>query len=295
MKNNYMRAIGALLAVMAVASAYAATRPDPRLTATVLDVGQGDAILVQCGTEQLLVDGGPDDLVLSRLGSVLPFFDRTIEAVVLTHPHADHYMGLIGVFSRYHVGHFYTSGGTSDAAEYRALLSSAKDSGIPVTALHLGDRLAIGSCGHADVLWPDITRTDVITKDANTESVVLRVARDDATSPAAAVLLMGDATAAVEQALLADNANLRADVLKVGHHGSRTSSTPAFLAAVAPHEAVMSLGAKNKFGHPAPVTLLRLHAVGAQAYRTDQDGSVRVVIGADAAFVEGTDKTAFDK
>jgi competence protein ComEC len=290
MKRNFVLFLRMALALAALAFAVALAWPDQRLTATVFDVGQGDAILVQCGTQQMLVDGGPDNTVLARLGSAMPFFDRTIESVVLTHPHSDHFFGLIGVFSRYKVRHFYTSGGASDMPEYRALLEAVRASGARVSAVRPGDSLDIAGCGHADALWPDRSRTDVITKDANTESVVLRVARNDAASPGAAILLMGDATAAVEHALLKANAPLQADVLKVGHHGSRTSSTPEFLRAVGPKEAIMSLGAKNKFGHPAPVTLLRLRAVGAQAYRTDRDGSVFIIIGKDNAHVEGTKK-----
>ncbi len=290
MKRNIIFAIRLVIVAAALALLAVLVLPDRRFTATVFDVGQGDAILLQCGNRQLLVDGGPDDTVLSRLGQAMPFFDRTIEAVVLTHPHADHYFGLIGVFGRYRVLHFYTSGGASDTPEYRALLAAVRASGAQTSVVHDGDSIDVSGCGRADVLWPNRRFPEVITKDANTESVVLRVTAEKASSARAAILLMGDATAAVEKALLSSGVPLAADVLKVGHHGSRTSSSPEFLRAVRPQEAIMSLGAKNKFGHPAPVTLLRLRAVGAKAYRTDKDGSVRVVVGKDEAHVEKTDK-----
>ncbi len=286
MKRNIVLVLRVLLVLAALGLAVKLVWPDRRLVATVFDVGQGDSILVQCGTRQMLVDGGPDATALARLGTAMPFFDRTIESVVLTHPHADHYVGLIGVFAHYKVLHFYTSGSVADAPEYRALLDAVRLSGARTLVVRPGDRIDIGDCGHADAYWPDLSRANFTFKDPNAESVVLRLSRNDAVSPQAAIMMMGDATAEVERALVAEKIPLQADVLKVGHHGSRTSTTPEFLDAVHPKEAVISVGKKNAFGHPAPATLLRLSASGVKAYRTDQDGSVRVVIAMDRAYVE---------
>lgn len=258
--------------------------PGDRLTVDVFDVGQGDAILVQCGSRQLLIDGGPDATVLSKLGRAMPFFDRRIDAVLLTHPHADHYLGLIPVFSRYRVDLLLTAGKDGEAAEYGAFLGAARAAGLETTAVRAGDRLMLGSCARGEVLWPP--PSGVRTDDPNDASVVLRIERVDGAGPRAAVLLMGDATADVESALVAGRARLGADVLKVGHHGSRFSTSAAFVDAVRPDAAVVSVG-KNRYGHPAAAALMRLASRGVRVMRTDREGDVRVVVGRDRAAAEG--------
>lgn len=258
--------------------------PRPGLTVRVIDVGQGDATLVQCGGRQMLIDGGPDRSVLAGLGRGMPAFDRDIDVVVLTHPHADHYLGLIGVMERYRVRRLLTSGANSDVAEHDLFLRSADAEGVRPEPLRAGDRIMLGGCAVADVLWPVAGASDA--DDPNEASVVLRVRRTDATSPTAAVLLTGDATDDVERALLASDAVVVADVLKVGHHGSRTSSTGDFLDAVRPKDAVISVG-RNSYGHPAMAAVMRLAKRGISVHRTDRDGDVIVRIDRDRAYVRG--------
>lgn len=265
------------IAVAAALLAFAARLafPDPRLSVTVFDVGQGDAILVQCGRRQLLVDGGPDAMVLSNLGRAMPFFDRDIDAVVLTHPHADHFIGLVSVLSRYRVRRLLVSRMEGEAPEFAAFERAASRAGLAPVRLRAGDAIAIGDCGAADVLWPEDDLT-AAAKDPNAASVVLRLRPAAPAGPGGAVLLMGDATADVERRLLARGADVRADVLKVGHHGSRFSTTPEFLQAVRPKAAAVSVG-KNSYGHPAWVTLRRLESAGAAVFRTDRGGDIRFV------------------
>lgn len=248
---------------------------DPRLAVSVFDVGQGDAILVQCGRRQVLVDGGPDASVLAGLGRAMPLFDRDIDAVVLTHPHADHFIGLIAVLSRYRVRRLLVSRMEGEAPEFAAFVRAASRAGLAPVRLRAGDALAVGDCGAADILWPEDDRA-AATKDPNAASVVLRLHPASPAGPGDAVLLMGDATADVERRLLARGADVRADVLKVGHHGSRFSTTPEFLSAVRPRYAAVSVG-KNSYGHPAWTTLRRLESAGVAVFRTDRDGGVRFV------------------
>lgn len=280
MRVNHRVFIIVALCIVAVS----ASVPRPGLTVRIIDVGQGDAALIQCGARQMLVDGGPDRSVLAGLGRGMPAFDRDIDLAVLTHPHADHYLGLIGVMERYRVRRLLTSGAHSDAAEYAALLRAADAEGVRPEPLRVGDHITLGECAVIDVLWPDADAPDAA--DPNESSVVLRVRRADAASRTAAVLLTGDATDDVERALLASGADLAADVLKVGHHGSQTSSTGEFLDAVAPTDAVISVG-RNSYGHPAMAAVMRLAKRGIRTYRTDRDGDVVVRIGRDRASVRG--------
>jgi competence protein ComEC len=286
MKIDRIPVIRALIILAGIAFAARLVWPDDRLTVTVFDVGQGDAILVQCGTRQLLVDGGPDESVMPKLGAAMPFFDRTIETVVLTHPSADEYVGLVGVLRNYRVGRMFTSGFAASGPDYQALLEAERDAHVTPTTVKPGDRIAIGDCGHADVYWPDRTQGGISRNDTGADSIVLRVSRDDATSSHAAVMLMGDANADVERALLAAKVPLAADVLKVGHHGSADASSSDFIDAVHPSFAAISVGVKNKFGQPAPIILRRLEVAGARTLRTDKDGDIKIIVAAGRAYVD---------
>lgn len=270
----------AALAAFALRSAF----PGDRLVLRVFDVGQGDAILVQCGRHQLLVDAGPDAGVLAKLGRAMPLFDRDIDAVVITHPHADHDGGLAPVLRRYRVGRLFTSGYAEPAAR-REVDDDAAAAGLEPTPLLAGDAIAVGGCGAADVLWP-APGVAAAAKHPHEAMVVLRVHAPSASSRAA-VLLMGDADQGVERALMDGGAPLAADVLKVGHHGSRTSSSGPFLDAVRPSSAVVSCGRRNRYGHPHAATLLRLAARGVAVRRTDRDGDVEVRADPDRAYVAG--------
>jgi competence protein ComEC len=249
-----------------------------------LDVGQGDAILIQDGFRQMLVDGGPDDAVLAGLGDVMPMFDRTIETVVLTHPHADHFAGLTAVLARYRVERVVVSGARGVSRAYDEFLAAVAAEGAILDEAVEGISLSVSARVSAEVLWPPAdpaARAAVLADaDENASSIVLRVE-----SGGSAALLMGDATAEVEAALLVRDdvsEKLRAALLKVAHHGSRHSSTAAFLAAVRPEHAVISVGGSNKYGHPGWAVLRRLETLGAQIWRTDEDGVVRAEFGLDS-------------
>lgn len=265
MDRKRFQTLVAVSLIVLVAAACFALRPAPAITVDFLDVGQGDAILVRSGRQQMLVDGGPDRQVLSELGRAMPFFDRTIELVVLTHPHADHYRGLAAVFERYRVEKILVSDdrGPEEYADF--LRGVGREA--PVIQTRAGDRLIIGQAV-AEVLWPE--RAAAHAADPNETSVVMALSAFG--RPAA--LLTGDATTGVENALLEKKKILPTPILKVGHHGSTYSSSPEFLAAVRPAHAVISVG-KNRYGHPSPAALLRLKAAGAVVWRTDRDGAVR--------------------
>jgi competence protein ComEC len=256
----------------------AAHRPDGATRVTVLDVGQGDAILVEGGRGgRLLIDGGPDpDRLLIELDRRLPPWDRRIDVLVLTHPHEDHVAGLALLLTRYRVGRVYEGGMRGPGPGYAAWAAVLNRPGAPARAtLATGDRLAVDDL-RLRVLWPDPGHVPAEPPDAgrgiNDVSIVLLGEIDGRR-----LLLTGDVEDDVDP-LLASRGLPPVDFLKVAHHGSKTASTPAFLDMVRPTVAVVSAGAGNPYGHPARSTIDRLAATGARVYRTDTDGSVEVAI-----------------
>lgn len=273
----------AALALAAAAAALAwrgaLAQPDGLLHVVALDVGQGDAILVVAPNgRRMLVDGGPSpSAVLDGLGRRFAPWDRRLDVVVLTHPDADHVGGLPAVLGRYRVAHVVQPDVAHDTPDARAWAAAVTSEGAAVWSARRGLRLTLdGAAGvAAEVRWPppgDLAAAIGAPEPAtNDHSVVLTIGYG-----AARVLLTGDIEAGVERALVRSGLDLRADVLKVAHHGSATSSGAAFLAAVAPRLAVVSVGADNRFGHPDPGVLDRLGPTTVR--RTDVDGAVDVVI-----------------
>ena len=252
------------------------TGPDGRLHVTVLDIGQGDAILVEAPSgARMLVDGGPDpERTLRRLGAELPFHARRIDVLVVSHPHQDHVAGLVDVLDRFDVGLVLHAGIPFENPAYDRLLADAARSTVPVRVARAGDRLALDAQTSVEVLYPsaDEAAAPLPEEDINNGSIVLLVRYGGF-----AALLTGDAEAPVEERLLAAGRVGPVDVLKVGHHGSTSSTTASFLDATAPAVAVISVGADNDYGHPAPETLETLTTrPGLLILRTDLDGDVEV-------------------
>lgn len=229
----------------------------PRLQVTVLDVGQGDAILIESpGGANILVDGGPGGAVLRGLGDQLAWSDRSLAAVVLTHPQADHMYGLVDVLARYDVRRVLAGPGVQPSPGYSAFAAVAARDGLRIETLEAGKAFDLGDGVRLDVLGPvpEMARD----RELNNTGAVLKLTWRDVS-----FLLAADIEAPAEKALLASDQDLRATVLKVAHHGSRTSSTRAFLDAVRPSVSIVSSGKDNQFGHPAPDVVHRLDDYGA--------------------------------
>lgn len=253
--------------------------PQAKLRVTVLDIGQGDASIVDLPDGRaLLVDAGgmvgsPIDTGQAVVAPMLRARRRSaLAAAVLSHPHPDHFGGLASALGQVSVGEFWDSGqGEREGAGpvYAALLRDLRARGVPVVrpSSLCGSPRAFGKA-MVELLAPCPSPVPFIN--ANDNSLVLRVSFG-----ARAALLVGDAEREEEQALLEKSAgSLRADFLKVGHHGSRTSSSPAFLRAVGAKDAAISCGVRNRFGHPHPIALQNLGEVE-HLWRTDRDGSIR--------------------
>lgn len=252
--------LAAPLAVAAVLVWVAAfTASDGRLYVYVLDVGQGDAILISKGHRQILVDGGPSaGKLASQLGDRMPFWDRTIELVVLTHPDDDHLVGLVEVLRRYHVEKVLVTDEAVDSDIYREWRKLIGQKEIEPSVAQAGQQVRMGKDVTLTVLNPSGSSSTVPATDGdrNDASIVLRLEYDRFT-----VLLTGDAGTAAEQLLLKENVRLRSTVLKVSHHGSRTASSAEFLSEVRPVFAAISVGADNRFGHPAPEVISRIEKI----------------------------------
>ena len=240
------------------------------LQVNFLDVGQGDAIYIRTPQDQdILIDGGPDDKVLESLGKVMPFWDREIDVVILSHPHADHVAGLVQILKRYTVKKIYLTGILHTAPDYLAFLEEIKKQKIPVENIKELSTLDFGSETKLEFIYPDRSLLNEKIDNLNNSSIVARLIYKNEK-----FLFTGDAESPVEKELLTKKRELSADVLKVGHHGSTTSSTEAFIKAVNPKFAVIEVGKDNSFGHPSLRTLSRLERLNIPFFRTDLLGTI---------------------
>lgn len=241
------------------------------LTFAVLDVGQGDALYIESPTGvQVLVDGGPDDALLRALPVVMPLLDRSLDAIVETHPDADHIGGFVSLLERYEVGVFVAPGIPKNTATAHALEKKVDEQKIPRVLARRGMMIDLGDGVQLRVLYPDRDVSRLSDSKANDGCIVIQLVYKEASA-----LLACDAPAAVEAHLLqTDGAALASDLLKVAHHGSKYSSTPEFVAAVRPRVAIISVGARNTYGHPTEQTLTTLEKSGAKIIRTDQKGTI---------------------
>jgi competence protein ComEC len=240
----------------------------PKTVFYFLDVGQGDSELIDfAGKVQLLVDGGPDKKALFELANALPAGDRYLDLVAITHPQKDHFGGLYEILGRYRVGAILLSGREGQGSAWEALKNLIEQKKIPVVFLGAGDRIQYRQ-HRVMVLAPDGELLQ--DKEINNSSLVFKIE-----SQGVKALLTGDIAAKAENYLV-DKADINVDLLKVPHHGSKTSSSPRFVSAVSPAVSVIGVGEKNIYGHPHNLVLQRLEAAGSRIYRTDRQGTIKI-------------------
>lgn len=242
------------------------------LKVDILDVGQGDAIFIETPTlRHILIDGGPTSVVVGKLNHLLPLWDRTLDLVVLTHPDADHLNGLLSVLQRYHVNTILWTGIDREGQAYQewlSLLSRQKRKGSRIVIASSGMKITNGDIA-LDILHPFENVEGQFFKQGNDSGIVSHLSYG-----INSFLFTADVTEKVETQMLDRSVNLSSDVLKIGHHGSKYSSSEPFLAAVSPRFAAISVGAKNSYGHPTPEVLQRLQNFGITTLRTDRDGDI---------------------
>ncbi len=246
---------------------------EPLLTMKVLDIGQGDSIYLRLPSkEDILIDGGPDDRVLTQLGQAMPFGDHQIELVIISHNHADHIGGLLAVLQRYQVKEIWLSGAIHTTDQYLQLLQLIKEKQIKTSVVKAGSLATYGGV-HFLVLFPLTEMTGQQPEDQHDATVVVKVSWQQWCA-----LLTGDLDIRHEQMIIPAaaslNESLHCPILKVTHHGSAHGTSPAFLTAVQPEVGLISVGAKNMYHHPAPSLLERLRQAQVQTYRTDTNGTV---------------------
>jgi competence protein ComEC len=252
-----------------------------------LNVGQGDSAFIQTPEgHQILIDGGPDSSVLGKLSSLMPFWDKTIDIVILTHPEKDHMMGLLDVLQKYKVDYFLWTGVIKDDAENKqlaVLLDKAQApqgsflaslSGIgptKVLSASAGGEIKAGNV-LIDILYPFENLAGKELKNTSNDTCVVSKLIFGKNS----FLFTGDISSVAEKELVNSGENISSDILKVAHHGSKYSTSDLFLENVKPEIAVIEVG-KNSYGHPTPEVLQRLEKFGIKMFRTDKDGDVKFV------------------
>ena len=238
------------------------------LKVAFLDVGQGDAIFVEeTNGNQVLIDGGPNKAVLRELAKQMPFYDRTIDGIVITHPHLDHYGGIVDVLDNYKIGFEMDSGNDNPGSKgfdiYARKLEEEKAKRIFAKK---GMRVNLDEGLYLDILLPVINKKGMSTHD---EMVVARLVYGNNS-----FLLTGDMEDNLESFLLSFGGSIKSDVLKVGHHGSKTSTSEKFLGLVNPGLAIISAGKNNKYGHPHQEVTERLAKFEIPTLRTDEKGTI---------------------
>ena len=239
------------------------------LTFAMLDVGQGDALFIESPTgTQVLIDAGPARRLMGPLSQIMSPFDRSIDAIVITNPDADHISGFADVLKKYEVGILLEPGTFNESKTFQNIKDEIERKNIPDVLAKKGMKLDLGGDVFIDILFPD---RDVSSWNPNDGSIDSRLSYGDTS-----VMLTGDSTIKTEKIILEDfkKENLTSTILKVGHHGSRTSSSDAFVKAVAPRYALISDAKDNKYGHPHQEVVDLFSEIGAKIMRTDLLGTI---------------------
>lgn len=261
--------IGVLGSTLIALSVDWQTNPAQTMTQVhMFDVGQGDSFFIEAKNgRQMLVDGGKDATVLSELSKVMPWGDRSIDVVVATHPDMDHIGGLDEVLSRYKVGMVLISEVQGDTSEYKNFLTLIEKKNIPLYYARAGMKLSLSDTDTFTVLFPD---RDVKNWETNTASIVGKFVSGERSA-----LFTGDSPAPIEQYLAKKiPEQLDVDILKLGHHGSRTSTTAAYLKVTTPELALISAGKDNSYGHPHKEVLTLLKEFNIPYLSTQTEGTV---------------------
>jgi len=297
-KKYWKYASGGLVLALVLLVAAWTELPDRKMHLQFLDVGQGDAILIQTPEgHNILIDGGPKSNVMEELSDTLPFFNRDIDFMVLTHPHADHLEGLVEVLERYRVKAVLITGVAYNNVYYDEFLKElsrlvseggesgdggngesgvAGESGFKLFIAQANMDFRVGSVLF-DVIYPISSLAGREVTNLNNSSIVMRVSYKDlgGSDGEQRILLSGDCEIECEEEILAEGIDLRADIYKAGHHGSKTASSPSYVQAIAPKIAVIQCGEGNKFGHPHAETLRTFYSLGiTDVWRNDLDGRI---------------------
>lgn len=241
---------------------------DNKLTVAFLDIGQGDAIFIEAPNgNQILIDGGPNKSVLRELNKIMPFYDRSIDVIIATHPDKDHIGGLPEIIDRYSVDFVVESGAKNDTGVSLVFKNIILQNHIKQIFAKRGMRVNLGSGVFLNILFPDRGVSEV---ESNTASVVAQLIYGNTK-----FMLTGDSPKTIEEYLtMLDGEKLKSDVLKVGHHGSKTSSSEMFLGLVSSEYSVISAGRDNQYGHPHKEVIDVLNQFTSNILNTQNKGTI---------------------
>jgi|JI8StandDraft_1071087.scaffolds.fasta_scaffold12873_6 competence protein ComEC len=244
-------------------------KEDGLLTVAYLDVGQGDAIYIEAPNgRQMVIDGGPKETLMMELPTVMPFGDKTIDVMMVTNPDLDHYSGFIPLLEQYDIATVVEPGTHNDFGMYATLQQKIRDEDVEHVLARSGQRIILDQEKNVyfEILFPD---RNVSSWDSNDGSIVGRLVYGDIS-----FLFTGDSTLLTEGIVVANNDISGIDVLKVGHHGSKTSTGVPLLREASPEYAVISAGAGNRYGHPTKLVLDRLASFGVETLTTIDEGTI---------------------
>lgn len=294
MKLSRQKLFSGLIALLLIGGIFFKSQPDNKLHVYFCDVGQGDSIYIRFPSGQdMLIDGGPDNKVLNCLGKAMPFYDRQIDLVVLTHPQADHLTGLIPVIERYKVLYFVSSPAGNSTAGFGKLKDLVSLKKIEVKNLYSGEKIEFGEASFTSI-WPEkswaytklnltlnsgtsVLGAQTTSGDVNdfSEMGILNYKNFD-------ILFAGDGEENIQKKILGENLNLKdakVEILKVPHHGAKTALLPEFVKRFAPEMAIISVGKNNNYGHPSSNIIKMLQDLGIKIERTDEKGTIEIVSG----------------
>ncbi|MFA4930523.1 MAG: MBL fold metallo-hydrolase [Patescibacteria group bacterium] len=236
---------------------------------TFLDIGQGDATILQTNySHQIIIDGGPDSTILEKLDHYLPINDKEIELMILTHPHSDHLTGLLYILENYQVNYLVYTNVAYDNQQYLHFQEIIKNKPTQVITATAGQKIIFDQIITLDILYPDSSPAKNL--DINDTSIAIKIS-----TPKQTILMMGDLSARIETKLIKQYGNtLNSHILKTGHHGSRSATSPTFLDYVQPEFAIISCGIDNQYHHPHPETIENLANKNITIKRTDTDGDI---------------------
>jgi competence protein ComEC len=281
-KFQIILALASMLLVLVCIHEVNILKGSGQLKVVMLDIGQGDAILIETPTgKQIVVDGGPNKSLIDRLSKHVSYFDSSIDMIIVTNPDKDHFAGFIPLLDKYRVGALVDSGSVSDSEVYRNFLKSiekekeAGNGNLKYFKVFSKDTIQLEQDIYLEILFPD---QDISGMSSNDASLIFKLVYRDTS-----MLFTGDTTEKIEKYLVEklgqqeDIEKLDSDILKIAHHGSRTSNSDIFLNAITPDIALISAGKNNSYGHPTPEVLERLGKRNIIIYTTPEYGDITVL------------------
>jgi competence protein ComEC len=242
------------------------------LEVNFFDVGQGDTVFIETPQRhRILIDGGPGSIILEKLSKEMSFWDRTIDLIILTHPEADHLSGLNEVLKRYKVENILWTGVVRDTAEYKEWLKLINEGKAKIFLAKTGQKISTRNI-LVELLFPFENLEGEEFKDSNNTSIVGKLVFGDIS-----FLFTGDIYKEVEKELIDRGVDVDSDILKISHHGSKTSTSEEFLKEVSPEIAIISVGKNNSYKHPHQEVLEVLSKYGINVLRTDEQGDIKII------------------